>query len=177
MMPFIQTAPAAAGSSGGITTIASGSLPAAATLDITDIPATYAYLVLYLAGVSSGTNTRQVLVQVDSDNGASFDTTASNYLGFIVDNAAAVSAHSLASLVEGATVAASVAVDVLVVIKGYQGGPTLHADYLVRQTTGAIHHAGQTIYLGTTSAINAIRILWSNTGNFDAGTYALYGVS
>ena len=32
-------------------------------------------------------------------------------------------------------------------------------------------------YIGSTSAINAIRILWNSTGNFDGGTIALFGVS
>src|SRR5262245_61121383 len=68
---------------GGVTTIASGSLPAAATLSITSIPETYAYLMLKLAGVSSNTATRMPLVRVSTNNGSTYDSNAAFYVGTI----------------------------------------------------------------------------------------------
>lgn len=162
----------------GIVTIASGSLPAAAVLDITSIPATYAALILRVTGASSATATRHPRVQVDSDNGASFDTTAGNYVGFIVDEGALIINNGEASLCgPGAgDQAAATTFDIDIVITGYQGGARLQAQFSVRSSNGAID-SGLLTYIGGTTAINALRILWNGSGNFDAGTYALYGVN
>jgi hypothetical protein len=165
-------------SGGGITEITSGSLPAAATLDITDIPSTFAYLVLFLDGISSGTNTRQPLVQVDSDNGASFDTTVGNYSGYTVSHVPAVAAKALASLIESVNESGGVTWDIVLILHNYQGGTFPLAQFQVRNGQGGTaRYTGQCMYAGTLSPINALRILWSGSGDFDAGTYALYGVS
>ena len=156
----------------GITTIASGSLPAAATLDIADIPATYAYLVLQITDASSDTASRQVLVQISTDNGLNFDATAGNYKGHVV-SAGAVVDWSVASLVQSGNVAAAATGTYRLQISCYQGGAYPLAQNQVNSTGFQVSTGN---YIGSTSAINALRILWNGSGNFDAGTYALYGV-
>ena len=161
---------------GGIATIASGSFPSAAVLDIINIPATYAYLVVQVNGVSSNTGANFLLTQVSVNNGTSFDTTANNYLGQML-NSTALSNTTLATL---GTYASTAGVSELgyatIVLEGYQGGCNL--TYNGRITHGLTDRE-RTLgtYVGSTSAINALRFVWSAGGNFDAGTYALYGVA
>jgi hypothetical protein len=161
---------------GGIVTIASGSFPAAAVLDITSIPATYAYLVVQVNGVSSNTGSNFLLTQVSVNNGTSFDTTANNYLGQML-NSAAVSNTSLATLGTYASTAGAAELGyATIVLQGYQGGCNLtYGGRIAHSLTDRERTLGT--YVGSTSAINALRFTWSAGGNFDAGTYALYGVS
>jgi len=161
---------------GGIVTIASGSFPAAAVLDITSIPATYAYLVVQVNGVSSNTGSNFLLTQVSVNNGTSFDTTANNYLGQML-NSAAVSDTSRATLGTYASVAGIAELGyATIVLEGYQGGCNLtYNGRITHSLTDRERTLGT--YVGSTSAINALRFTWSAGGNFDAGTYALYGVS
>lgn len=163
---------------GGIATIASGSLPAAATQSIANIPETYAHLVLQLTGVSSNTAPRQPLVRASTDNGSTFDSTVGNYQGVIYDSSGlALTATTLAALGESAGQAAANSWDATIQLFGYQTGPA-HT-YFARYRTsggGVIYHTWGT-YVGSTNNIDALQILWNGSGNFDAGTYALYGIS
>ncbi len=161
--------------SGGIETIvATTSLPAAATVDITGIPATYSYLCLYISGASSDTATRAVVVRVSTDNGSNFDSTAGNYIGFYTQSTPTDSNIGTASLVGGPAVAAAVATTISLNIFAYHGGVAAYASGSIN--SGGTGYTNHCAYLGSTSAINALRIGWNNTGSFDAGTYALYGV-
>ena len=159
---------------GGIVTIASGSFPAASVLDIISIPATYAYLMLQITGVSC-TAAARTLVQVSTNNGSSFDTTAVNYADVWISTAT-VSNPSVATMVYANSQQQTADINnVTLRISGYQGG--VYAEYRSRisETTGVNEVFGH--YAGSTSAINALRVLWDAAGNFDAGTYALYGVA
>lgn len=159
-------------SSGGIATIASGSFPAAATLSITNIAATYAYLIIKVTGASSNTATRHPRIQVSTNNGSSYDTTAGNYeLNGSASGDASLVGNGWSDDVAAATFSA------LIYIFGYQGGPNMHWTYRAVDGSGTITCASSNHYIGSTSAINAIQFLWNGSGNFDAGTYALYGVS
>lgn len=162
----------------GMTTIASGSLSSGSTLGVTDIPATYSALVVTGTALSSDTATRAVLVQVDTDNGASYDTTAGNYEGVMLSGAGEVADTALASLSEAAAAAAAATQDVVVLMFNYQGGGgRMMYIAISRDTTSAVVQVTVGIYMGSTSAINAIRYLWNGSGSFDgSGTYALYGV-
>ena len=161
---------------GGIVTIASGSFPAAAVLDIINIPATYAYLVLQVNGVSSDTGSNFLLTRVSVNNGASFDTNGNNYLGQML-NSSAVSNTSQASLGTYASTATIAELGyATIVLEGYQGGCNLTYNARITHDTNGRERTIGT-YVGSTSAINALRFLWSAGGNFDAGTYALYGVA
>lgn len=159
-----------------ITTIESGSLPAAATLSIINIPANFTKLVLVLTGASSNTATRQVLVRVSTNNGVSYDSTAGNYVGHKVTGTtwANYTTNALASLIDSVTVTAAQVFNATIQIDGYQGGPNalIHA----RVTANAVEYRNFATYIGSVSPINALQVLWNGTGNFDAGTYALYGI-
>jgi len=161
---------------GGIVTIASGSFPSAAVLDIINIPATYAYLVMQVNGASSDTGSNFLLTQVSVNNGTSFDTTANNYLGQML-NSASVSNTSLATLGTYASTAGIAELGyATIVLEGYQGGCNLtYNGRITHSLTDRERTLGT--YVGSTNAINALRFTWSAGGNFDAGTYALYGVS
>ena len=159
-------------SGGGVTTIASGSFPAAATLDITGIVETYSYLVLQITGASSNTATRQPLVRVSVDNGSTFDATAGNYVKSSGSNAG-----TLASLFDGTAEAAAATFTSTTCIYGYQGGPSAMWLSVNDDSVAAGIPAWIGVYLGSALNIDALRVLWNGTGNFDAGTYALYGVS
>lgn len=160
-------------SQGGITTIASGSLSGAA-VSITNIPATYAFLILQITGASSDTATRQPYVRADTDNGASYDTSASNYTGNFFD-AGAVSSAGVASMIKSTTQAAASTWTASLIIQGYQAGPTLTKYFGQVEAAGAIWEVLGSWNKGV-NALNALQILWDGTGSFDAGTYALYGV-
>lgn len=157
-----------------IHTLASGSLASTAT-NITGIPAGYSYLILQIVGASSDTATRQPIVQVDTDNGASFDTTAGNYVGKNITTAT-LAANTLASLVQGADVAAASLTSATIYIYGYHAGP--QTSFFSRSIHNTTEYTGFGTYIGTkTAAINALSILWNGSGSFDAGTYVLYGVA
>jgi hypothetical protein len=166
------TDPAWAVQSGVPTTIDSGSLGTGATKDLTGIPATYNYLGLYLNGISCDTATRAPVIQVSTDNGSSWDSTAGNYLGHYVNAVPTLSNNNTASMVGSFTVAAAVAQNLFMKLFGYQGGMYPNALGGVTGGTSAIGHVH---YIGSTSAINGLRIGWNASGNIDAGTYTLLG--
>lgn len=163
------------GGTAGITTIASGSL-SGSSVSLTSIAATYAYLVVQItdASSSSGANLR---IRVDTDNGASYDSNSGNYVGFYM-NGAAVAAMNQASMgYMEAMIGSSSVYAVTSQITNYHAGP--YTQFYTRSLMGSggsgeYHSIGT--YIGSTAAINAIEISISN-GTFDAGTYALYGVS
>ncbi len=159
----------------GATLIASGSFPAAATVDVTNIPATYDRLVVNISGASSNTATRAVLVSVSTNNGSSYDTTGANYPGWKVEDATfTLAALGFGSLAAGVTVTAAQTASMQCTIFNYQGG--MNAQSLFRVISNTVNYHGSAVYIGSTSAINALRLRWDGTGNFDAGTYAIYGI-
>lgn len=164
---------------GGITTIASGSL-SGASVTITGIPATYSYLVLHIAGASTNTATRHTQVQVSTNNGVSYDTTGGNYNGAEAAGGASPSflAFTQPSLVgDTDDIGAADTETITTTIYGYQGGPrATFTSFRYPSATGSSYYVNG-VYIGSTSAINALKILISGTGSFDAGTYALYGVA
>lgn len=157
--------------------IASASFPAAATLSITSIPATYRYIVLQCAGVSCDTTTRIPFVRVSTNNGSSYDATANNYLGFNwLSGTGGVNSANASLLANIGSQANTATIDFNIAIFGYQGNQWPTAMGGAVQSTPA-RNTIHSIYVGSTSAINALQVLWNGSGNFDAGTYALYGIS
>ena len=158
----------------GIATVASGNL-SGATVNIINIPQTYGELILNIVGASSDTATRQFLVRVSTNNGSSFDTTAGSYPGHKVTGTT-WTAKTLASLIESATVTAAQVFNATVNLRGYQAGPPTECK--ARVTANAVAYQGFATYVGSKAAgINALQLLWDASGNFDAGTYVLYGVN
>lgn len=147
---------------GGITTIASGSL-SGASVEITSIPATYSYLALRVAGAShNGGSSQRLVAHVSTNNGSSYDATAGSYQSTngIDENLIDMIAQN-----SGATISADAA------LFAYQAGPLAAFQ---SYATGNNPNSG--FYVGSTAAINALRLRWSGGASFDAGTYALYGV-
>jgi len=155
-----------------VTTIASGSFPAAAVLDITDIPATYRELMLVALAASSNTATRKIQVQISIDNGSNF--IATNYVGFADDGTNFVGSATIFATQPG-NQAAAATLDFVGRITNYQGGMYPFIAYAGNNSAGA-GFAGNGSYVGGTDAVNALRFLWNGSGNFDGGTYALYGI-
>jgi hypothetical protein len=164
-------------SSGGPVTISSGSLPAATTQSVTDIPATYSMIAATLVGASSDTATRLPLIRVSVDNGATYDSTAGNYAGQ-QSAGGAIADTTLASLAGDLLAAAAATTwDITVILKNYQGGGgRMVYEALSRSSVGNAYFT-QGIYIGSVENIDAIQFLWNGTGNFDAGTFTVQGYS
>lgn len=160
----------------GMTTIASGSLPAAANLDITGIPGHFAKLLLIVSGASSNTATRTVVVLPSDDNGASYDSTAGNFIGLTAVAGASPAALAIGSLLNPGAVAAASATSLGILIDAYQSPSFKYVTGTSGNSTGTKFHTTQW-FGGVGNPLNALRIAWDGSGNFDAGTYALYGIS
>lgn len=160
----------------GITTIASGSFSGASQA-ITSIPATYAYLVLKITGASCDTATRHLKVQPSTNNGVSYDTTTGNYaLGNGITATGSGEASFLSVDTPPSDVGAADTTNANIVLLSYHGGP--YVNFQTRYNNGTDNTFFSGWYIGNgSSAINALKIFWSGSGNFDAGTYALYGVA
>lgn len=152
-------------------TLKAGSLSGTSVV-IGDIPAYYSGLILKIDGASSG-STEQLLVQASVDNGTTFDTTAGNYPGHKVTGTT-WTAMTVASLIESATFTAAQTGSVSLYIDGFQGGPNARTH--ARVLTNTTEYQCWSTYIGSASAISALKILGSAGGTFDAGTYTLYGV-
>lgn len=156
--------------------IASGSL-SGASVSITSIPQTFHRLMLVVAGMSVSAANTLMAVQVDSDNGASYDTTAGNYNGTNIVTTTLTAGDQASLLASNSGAAngfadfdAAETADFTLVIEGYQEANPISwyaSDGPATRNTGWCSYGG-------TTPINALRLNCS-TGNFDAGTYALYG--
>jgi hypothetical protein len=161
---------------GGIESIANGSL-SGTQVTITNIPETYTHLILSIEGLSIDTSSRGFQVHPSVDNGSNYDSTAGNFKGTdFVDGTP--SAHTIASLMGNATYTANAVVNAVMNLFGYHTGPKLKlASSHAEETFFASRISSDVAYLGNGSNIDALRIIVSGgSGNFDAGTYNLYGV-
>lgn len=157
-------------SAGGGTSIASGTL-SGTSLSITNIPSTYAYIVLQIFGVSF-TATATPTLQASTNNGSSYDSTTTNYRG-IRTTSAGSTAMSQASMIEAASMASNETFNITIRISPYQGGVYAQFTVNMMDTSGSNASLVSGVYKST-SAINALQFAG---GTFDAGTYALYGYS
>lgn len=168
-----------------LTVIQTGSLSGSSAITITSIPATYRYLVLIWTGASFSADSRFPVVQFSTDNGSTYDTTVGNYVN--VTNAVTSSGSNgvlaknaqASAMVEAAVATKSDTFEARLVVFGYQGGANAVFESMLLVPGGASSPLGtaQGWYKGSTSAINAMKILISGSGTYDAGTYTLYGVS
>jgi len=161
-------------STGGATVIASGTLSGTSQV-FTSIVATYAYLVLQITGMSfSGAVTPTL--RPSTNNGSSYDSTAGNYSGIRtnIDSTPTTTTAKIAtaSMLESRSLAGSDTCDATITIRPYQGGTYAQWTAVISDSVGNVSVVSG-VYKST-SAINALQIAG---GTFDAGTYALYGVS
>jgi hypothetical protein len=151
----------------GFSLIASGNLPAANLLDITGITARN--LFLKISGASCGTATRYLRLRLSIDGGSNFLTSTGFYTasGVITDRPANTS-FIPTSTTEGA-------------------GDTSNAGAELSTQTGIVsgyfHSSNVNVRVFQTASnfiiatpVNMLRIDWNSTGDFDAGTYELYGL-
>lgn len=154
--------------------VASGSFPSASTLAVA-IPAGYSDILISFSGVSFDTATRALFIQVSTNNGSSYDSTAANYNAGLVNYTAGTSAAgSNASIASTGTQTAAATVSGTAIIFGYATGGFKAFQALSLQSTPQQNGTFGT-YVGPTSspgaAITNIQFLLNGTGNFDAGTY------
>lgn len=148
------------------TLIASGSLPAANLVEFTGITARM--LLLKVTGASSATASRYLRLQFSIDNGSSYLTSV---VGFYVAAGTAADAPTTSNVFPTSTNEAASATHSAAVQITTQGG--LASGWF--DSDNAANRVFQA-YSGSTSKVDAIRLIWNNTGNFDAGTYELYGI-
>lgn len=151
----------------------SGSFPAATNQAVT-IPAGYSDILIYFNGASSATAARSLMIQVSTDSGSTYDTIAANYPGNTI-TAATVSQKAVASMIEPTSnVLATTGTDGILEIKGYSQTTYKHFSADGDTTLGLAGSWTTTGVWKNTGTITTIKFLWSGTGNFDAGTYAVY---
>jgi hypothetical protein len=167
------TAVVAAASGGSVTTItAQTNFPSANNVDITSIPQTYTDLVLKVTGASNATDTRTLRVLLSTDNGSTWSSNQIN--GFSVQNGTVVAHLAVASVVNFPTIAAATNASFVLTISNYRATTT-------NMVANGNYASGSNAFSTITGhsldgAINAIRLIWDSTGNFDAGNYTLYGI-
>lgn len=158
-----------------LTLIASGSLSGAA-VPLTSIPATYRFLVLVLAGASIDTANRNPQVSASVNNGVSYDTTAANYIKSFITDAGTVGASvAFSTFILNASFSAASTNELTMYLHNYIGGVYSYCNYYYMNSAASAIVVGTTYYRGSTSPIDALNIYINGSGNFDAGTYALYG--
>ncbi|MBX4215699.1 hypothetical protein KW797_02005 [Candidatus Parcubacteria bacterium] len=163
----------------GATLIASGSL-SGATVDINSIPQTYAYLVLVIRDASSGTATRGIQVRFDdaSTYAAALDA---RWLQCDTTTWSRNSSTGVGRVWTEVTQAAAEETNIILKIGPYQAGTGVRYEGKLSAATGPTHtdFFGALEYAASVSAagVLSMQIGWDDTGNFDAGTYALYGVN
>lgn len=150
--------------------IASGSLSGSSQINITDIPQGFTFLSLQFISTSYVTAAAGASVQISTDNGASYDSTAANYSLFSFSGLAAGSSI----VVPFVLTTAGDTFDLSVGIVGYQVGMYPRADGHLK-IAGVGSNMSWGLYVGSTASVSALRITLSTT-SFDAGTYRLHGV-
>lgn len=154
--------------------IASGSFPAAATLSITDIPANFSYIQIMWNGVSCDTATRMLQLRLSVNNGSSYDGTAGNYPGFTTTGGTTLSAKSSATCLPEITLS-----NAAHTFKGSSFLINVGGMWKQYQSSAQYPGVAEVFCIGryeNTTVVDAMQFLWNGSGNFDAGTYAVYGV-
>jgi len=157
-------------SAGAYTSLASGSIAAAATgVDISSISGAYKDLILIANGVSNTTSGENCNVRFNNDSGnnyqsAVFDRTNLGGAGLNTENKIAVAFGSVPANTNG---------QIIVEIPNY-------TDTTSSQLVNATSFIGANVYFGigswnTNDAVTRVQLLFGG-GAFDAGTYELFGV-
>jgi hypothetical protein len=156
---------------GGRILLGSGTLSGTTVVLATGIQVHFTKLELSITGLSFDAVNCAPLLQVSTNNGSSYDTTAANYHVQHLSGAT-TSSPSSANLMS--PVNHAVAADTsnwTLEITGYRGGsyPRSRGGFNIGGGIGSFLDE----YWGSTSPINALRMAVSGAGNFDAGAWAL----
>lgn len=153
---------------GVVAIIAPTAFPSANAVTISSVPQCFSKLLLEINQVSSDTATRVPTVRVANDS------TAANYQGAYI--AAGTSAsNDLATLQRPNSQTAAQIASSTVEISGYQAGSSTLAVAAGHSQSTAAPFASIIRHIALT-AMTSMTLTWDSTGNFDGGTYALYGV-
>jgi hypothetical protein len=161
--------------SGGIVTIASGSL-SGSSVDITGIPAHFAQLLLTVSSFSFSGAGASLRIQASDSNGSAFDTTASNYAGLTYSAGASPAALGVASIADpGANTNAADVGFASLVISAYQSPGSRMVNGNSSTTGGGARFHSTQWSGGAAGNLDALRLL-ASAGTFDGGTYTLRGI-
>lgn len=158
----------------GPTVLASGSFGAVASLALTGLAITWLYpvLLLRIIGASSDTATRYIQVQASTNNGSTYDTTAADYIGNNISGTT-VTNWADATLVQYTAVAAANVHRMNLWINGL--GRANGINCWGHVNNGTSNFEFESAYIVDGALVNALKVLWNGSGNFDAGTYELVG--
>ena len=146
-------------------------MDAANAVTITNIPTYYTQIILVLNALSMDTNARVPFVRLSTDNGSNYDS--SNYQWGIQELGIAPS--SATDRIFGSPgMDAGDTLNAVATFSGMVAGPWPHCVQVGKDSGGATY-IGQGIFQNP-GAVNAMQIIMNGTGNFDGGSYALYGV-
>lgn len=179
------------GTAAGLTTIASGNCATGSptVIDMTSIAATYRSLLLYVSGASNSVATRALTVTIDTGLGLGNAENGHTYKQ--IDTTTVGNTAGALALWNAATETAAQTSSCLIEIPTYQSGPAKRYNGVYAkvttagsewasgvQTTNGIL-TGSSGAVARTGAVVGVRLTWDNvaTGVFDAGTYALYGLT
>jgi len=152
------------------TLISSGNLPSANLLAFTSITAKK--LLLKVSGASCATATRYLQLKLSIDNGSSYALT---YTGFSGGTGTVVDAvYSTTNVLPTITTETAAGTSSFTVEISTQGGICSGVFYSTAVATPRPFFA--VLDAVPASAVNAMELIWNSTGNFDAGTYELYGL-
>lgn len=147
--------------------VAPTSFPSANELTISSIPQTFSVYLLLVTGLSFDTASRNLHIIIPG--------ITSNYSGLVNDATGNAAINSVLATSTPPQTAAQTCTGVYV-LTGLQAG--LYPSCIFNATdTSPAHRTGQLAYFGDTNAVTSLTLKMSSTGNFDAGTYALYGVN
>jgi hypothetical protein len=160
---------------GGMTVLASGSMPAATSLNISGIASTYKDLRFVMQGMTASSGEITPIIRVNADTSAIYQNQASS------SNAAV--ALDGTSFYIGSDIASTFATSyVQIDVYDYTNTSTFKRMQSTSFTRNAAGGANNYLNLqkgvyGSSSAISQISIGNAGGVNFNAGTYILYGVS
>lgn len=153
--------------------IASGSLSGTA-VNLTYIPQDFSYIYLRVAAASTD-GTDEIFVRAGNPpDASSISGNATHYVNKNVTGTTWAEG-AVASLAVATTIAAGEAAYINCYIFNYQAASGTIPLVQYSHVANAVPYFGLTYYQGIVP-IQALRILGSAAGTFDAGTYALYGV-
>lgn len=157
----------------GNSQIASGSMPAANVLNITDIPEWVSRLSIKLDNVSIDTAARHPLIQISLDNGSSYITTGYYTNARVINGGGGFDdVITDAIIAPNDDLAAARSYDVVGTLWGINDGEYPCSNfYGVADDNSSRTVCAIGFYPLSTARITAIRVIVNGSGNFDGGTY------
>jgi hypothetical protein len=177
LQSYSGTAWVAAGASGSMTSIASGSLPTGSgTLSLTAISGSYTHLQFHcIAWNGSGNNT--IIARVNGDTGANYGYTTEGYTQSTIRTQGLVGQTSFAVTIDAAVSGNNKNITVMD-FPFYTNATT---GKIIQSNTGFLDStsvralaANNGYYYGTNAAITQLDFIYGS--NWAGGTYVLYGV-